>query len=102
MTLVERWTSCQTILRSIQSCAPSNGKTNSTPISIIMPYGSSRANGFAIASESTLTAMRPEAEGQRPIGRSIVTSGTHLAHAYDSLALNTSLLGWKPSHVYSL
>jgi hypothetical protein len=37
MTLVERLTSCQTKLRSIPSCAPNNGKINSTPIRIIMP-----------------------------------------------------------------
>jgi len=37
MTLVERWTSCQTTLRSIPSCAPSSGKTNNTTIRIINP-----------------------------------------------------------------
>ena len=37
MMPVERWTSRQTIFRSIPSCAPSNGKTNMSPIRIIRP-----------------------------------------------------------------
>jgi high-affinity iron transporter len=37
MTLVERWTSCQTTLRSIPSSAPSCGKMNNTTIRISMP-----------------------------------------------------------------
>ena len=37
MMPVERWTSRQTILRSMPSCAPSNGKTNMSPIRIIRP-----------------------------------------------------------------
>ena len=37
MTLVERWTSCQTKLRSIPSCAPSSGNMKNATIKIIMP-----------------------------------------------------------------
>lgn len=37
MMPVERWTSCQMILRSTPSCAPSTGKMNRRPISIIRP-----------------------------------------------------------------
>jgi hypothetical protein len=35
--LVERLMNCQTTSRFIPSCAPSRGKMNSTPISIVMP-----------------------------------------------------------------
>ena len=37
MTLVARSTSCQTTLRLIPNCAPSSGRTKSTPITIITP-----------------------------------------------------------------
>src|SRR5581483_7146129 len=60
---VERSIACQTKLRSIPSCAPKSGKMKTNPITIIRPYGSSRANGSASTSGRIPTAMRPPSRG---------------------------------------
>ena len=78
---LERWTSCQTILRSIPSCAPSNGKTNMSPIENHQAIGFQPSQRSQSASGSKPSKIRPPSSGSRG-SRFKIASSTLMISAF--------------------